>query len=106
LESLTQPQDDDEASVWRPSRKSMVQAIEAYQQAIDLDAAQFWAHLQKGRCHFVREEMAEALAEFDLAIALRPDAPWAWSSISRSCRGRLVRRLQGWWVSCPEALIH
>jgi hypothetical protein len=38
--------------------------------------------------------------------AVSTGQPGSWSPRSRSCHGRLVRRLQGWWGVVPGALIH
>lgn len=54
-------------------------AISDYGRCLELDPANVWAHLQKGRCHLLRGEHDEAKIESDLAVALEPELPWAWT---------------------------
>ena len=59
---------------------SLQAAIDDYQRAIQLDARHYWAHFQLARCYLSLGRGPEAVAALGTCVALRPDAPWAYST--------------------------
>ena len=56
------------------------QAIDAYQAAIAMNPSHYWSHLQLGRCYAGLGQYDLAIERQSACIAIRPDAPWAYSS--------------------------
>jgi tetratricopeptide (TPR) repeat protein len=65
---------------WRPNPELLRQAVARYQDALRLEPANFWCHLQLGRCYLTLRQGPEALEALGTCVALRPDAPWGYSA--------------------------
>jgi len=87
---------------WLPSGSSdsaaIEQAIYAYQQALRIDPRHYWAQFQLARCYLRMQRGPEAVEALGTCIALRPEAPWAYST-----RG-LVRGMLGEFASAEADL--
>jgi tetratricopeptide (TPR) repeat protein len=79
MAAVAQVGQDSDVAVGRPSPTFLQDAAQLYQKCLDLDPQNFWAHLQKGRANLARDEIDQAIAEFNLAVAIRPESPTAWS---------------------------
>lgn len=58
----------------------LLSAIAAYQQALQLDPKHYWSQFQLARCYLMNQRGPEAVAALGTCIALRPEAPWAYST--------------------------
>lgn len=58
----------------------LLPAIAAYQQALQLDPKHYWSQFQLARCYLINQRGPEAVAALGTCIALRPEAPWAYST--------------------------
>jgi len=61
-------------------REHLLQAIEKYRQATELDPQNFWARYQLGRSLLALGRLPEAIEVLSACIAVRPEAPWSYSS--------------------------
>ena len=55
-------------------------AMDAYRAAIQIDPRDYWSHFQLGRCFMSLGQLGQAVEALGACIALRPDAPWAYSA--------------------------
>ncbi len=58
------------------------QAIEEFELAIESKPDHYWSYLQIGRCLMALGRYEDSIRSFGAAIALRPEAPWAFTSRS------------------------
>ena len=63
-----------------PQRDVLLDAVTLYRWALDRDPTHYWARFQLGRCYIALGRVAESIETFSGCIALRPQAPWAYSA--------------------------
>jgi serine/threonine protein kinase/Flp pilus assembly protein TadD len=61
----------------KPDREYLLQAIDSYRNALQLDPQHYWARFQLGRCLLALGRGPEAVEALSACAALRPDSPWA-----------------------------
>ena len=69
----------------KSQRVHLVEAVEAYRQALRLDPRQYWARYQLGRCLLALGGTSEAIEAFGGCIALRSDVPWGYGARGLAC---------------------
>lgn len=62
------------------NREHLQYAMDKYQQAIELDPQHFWARYQLGRSLLALDRLPEAIQTLSGCIAVKPAAPWSYSS--------------------------
>jgi tetratricopeptide (TPR) repeat protein len=60
-------------------QESLALAIECYRQSLNLDPRHYWAQFQLGRSYLALGRYSESIEVLGACVALRPDAPWAYS---------------------------
>jgi tetratricopeptide (TPR) repeat protein len=58
----------------------LANAMRAYHEALEIDPHHYWSHLQLGRCYLSLGRKAEAVEALTTCIALKPEAPWGYST--------------------------
>ncbi len=71
---------DPTAVAAEPSQRNLSSAVEEYRAALQKDPDHYWSRLQLGRCYLAGGMLGEAIESLGACIALRPDAPWAYSA--------------------------
>ncbi len=61
-------------------REALLEAVGFYRQALRKDPDHYWSHFQLGACYAGLGSYAEAAEALGACIALRPRAPWGYSS--------------------------
>jgi tetratricopeptide (TPR) repeat protein len=56
------------------------EAISEYRKALQIDPAHYWSNFQLARCLINAGKLPEAIEAFGTCIALKPEAPWAYSA--------------------------
>ena len=69
----------------KSQRVHLVEAVEAYRQALRLDPREYWARYQLGRCLLALGGTSEAIEAFGGCIALRSDVPWGYGARGLAC---------------------
>jgi tetratricopeptide (TPR) repeat protein len=67
-------------SPWQWNQELLQEALREYDLALFHNSRHYWAHFQRGRCYLSLGRTAEAGEALGVCIALRPDAPWAYST--------------------------
>jgi tetratricopeptide (TPR) repeat protein/tRNA A-37 threonylcarbamoyl transferase component Bud32 len=65
---------------WRPDVAELAAAEKEYRAALLLRPNDYWANYQLGRCLLSQGRRDEAASALGTCVALRPEAPWAWSA--------------------------
>jgi tetratricopeptide (TPR) repeat protein len=68
-----------ERKEWQPDPKGLEKAAEEYRQGLRIDPGHYWLHFQLGRCYLSLGRFGEAVEALGACVALRPEAPWAYS---------------------------
>jgi tetratricopeptide (TPR) repeat protein len=69
-----------DAAARRESAKAVARAADLFRHSLRLDPGDYWARLQLARCYVESGRMPEAIEALGACIALRPNAPWAYST--------------------------
>ena len=64
---------------WQADPVGLERAAEEYRQGLRIDPDHYWLHFQLGRCYLSLGRLGEAVEALGACVALRPEAPWAYS---------------------------
>jgi len=64
---------------WQADPSGLEKAAEEYRQGLRIDPDHYWLHFQLGRCYLSLGRFGEAVEALGACVALRPEAPWAYS---------------------------
>ena len=70
---------EDKRKEWQADPQGLEKAVAEYQQGLRLDPNHYWLHFQLGRCYLSLGRLGEAVEALGACVALRPDAPYAYS---------------------------
>lgn len=64
---------------WKSDRNDLEKAIAEYQKSLAIDQKHYWSRFQLSRCYLGLGKLNESVEAIGGCLALRPDAPWAYS---------------------------
>ena len=79
-----------ERKEWQADPKGLEKAAEEYRQGLRIDPDHYWLHFQLGRSYLSLGRLGEAVEALGACIALRPEAPWAYSVRGLASPNRII----------------
>jgi tetratricopeptide (TPR) repeat protein len=77
--SANPSKEDTKRKEWQADPQGLEKAADEYRQGLRIDPDHYWLHFQLGRCYLSLGRLGEAVEALGACVALRPEAPWAYS---------------------------